>query len=114
MQKRQAQAVDLEKVLREFEEEVKAAPALPMPMPISSRQYPGQEHRNKNTNMTNPFIDNGGTVKQTEDDQEQTTNQSFNDMGGYLPVMASRKRRLRMALWDAQQMPAGLDFAQLA
>ncbi len=114
MFKKQSQAVDVDKVIEEFEQQIKADPALPMPMPISSREYPGQEHPNRNMNMTNPFIDNGGTVKQTEDDQQQTTNESFNDQGGYLPVMASRKRRLRLALWDAQQMPAGLDFAQLA
>ena len=109
-----SQVVDADKVLQLFEEEIKAAPALPMPMPISSREYPGKEHSNKNMNRTNPFIDNGGTVKQTGDDQEQADGPAFNDMGGYLPVMASRRMRLRKALWDAQQMPAGLDFAQLA
>lgn len=114
MRKRQAQVSDLEEILKEFEEDIKLSPAYEMPMPISSRDYPGQEHPNRNMNRTNPFIDNGGTVKQTGDDQEQTTNESFNDMGGYLPVMASRKRKLRLALWDAQQMPAGMDFAQLA
>lgn len=118
MQTRQAQATSVDEVIEEFREDIKESPAIPeayqMPMPISSRSYPGQEHPNRNMNMTNPFIDNGGTVKQTEDDQQQTTNETFNDQGGYLPVMASRRRRLRLALWDAQQMPAGMDFAQLA
>lgn len=103
-----AQVINAEEVLRQFEEDIKAAPALPMPMPISSRSYPGKEHPNKNMNMTNPFIDNGGTVKQTEDDQEQTDGPAFNDVGGRLPIMASRRK----ALWDVQQMPAGLDHAQ--
>lgn len=109
---RLSQVVDPARILKLFEEEIKAAPALPMPMPISSREYPGKEHPNKNMNRTNPFIDNGGTVKQTGDDQQQTDGPAFNDQGGYLPVMASRRMRLRKALWDAQQMPAGMDFPQ--
>ena len=111
MLNRQSQAINTKQVIDAFEDEIKSSPA--MPMPISSREYPGREHSNgRNMDKTNPFIDNGGTVKQTGDDQEQADGPAFNDMGGYLPVMA--RRRLRIALWDAQQMPAGLDFSQLA
>lgn len=104
---RQAQVGELSKqIVDEFEQQIKGKP-----MPLSSRQYPSGDHSNKNTNKTNPFIDNGGTIKSDGDDQS-TTQLNFNDMGGYLPVMAGRRERLRKALFDEQQYPAGMDRPQ--
>ena len=79
-------------------------------LPISHRSL-STESPNKNMNRTNPFKENGETIKQTGDDQVQLQ-QTFNDMGGYLPVMA-RRRRLRMALFDEQSYPAGDDVPQM-
>ena len=107
MRDRLAQPINTQQVIDDFEAEIKA-----QPMPISSRQYPTGDHSDHNQNKTNPFIDNGGTLKQTGDDQVQNQT-TFNDVGGYLPVMAGRKQRFRKALFDAQQYPAGMDFPQL-
>lgn len=109
MQKR-SQAIDAEQIIKEFEADMKGHPLMApqMPMPISSREYPGKEHPNKNTDQVNRIMNNDGSTNQTGDDQD-----AINDMGGYLPITASRKRKLRLALFDEQQMPAGMDFQQM-
>jgi len=108
MLKKQAQLdQQTQQVVDSFENKIQDKP-----MPISSRPYPTGDHSNKNMNKTNPFLDNGGTLKQTGDDQVQGQ-QGYNDVGGMLPFLASRRQQFRKALFDAQQMPAGMDVPQM-
>jgi len=91
----------------------KEIPAAAKKIPVSMRDLSDisvqqqDKGSKKNMNRTNPFIDNGGTVKQTGDDQV-LLDKPFNDMGGFLPVMAERRRKIRMALWDTTLTVPGM------
>lgn len=76
-------------------------------IPISNRQI-SLDPSLKNQNKTNPFKQGGEPVLQTGDDQAQLDGGAFNDVGGYLPVMASRMEKLRKALWDNSLTVPGL------
>jgi hypothetical protein len=75
-------------------------------IPISDRQI-SLDPQKKNQNKTNPFKQGGEPTLQTGDDQPGL-GFGFNDQGGYLPVMASRLYRLKVALWDSSLTVPGM------
>lgn len=106
--KAQWETGDIDEYVNEFMS--KLNPGMDQTLPISQRSL-SDESSNKNMNRTNPFVDNGGTVKQTGDDQA-LLQKNFNDMGGFEPVMARRRRNLRMALWDTELLIPGMRDTQ--
>ncbi len=73
---------------------------IPISMRDISIQYTDAEP-NHNTDETNPFVENGGTIKETGDSQK-LLQENFNDIGGYEPVMASKSDKYRRAIFDVQ------------
>ena len=74
--------------------------------PLSMRDKSNLDPKSdRNLNKTNPFTPELGITQQTGDDQKQQQ-ETFNDQGGWLPILA--RRQVRKALFDTELMIPGM------
>lgn len=72
-------------------------------------KYQSPRGNNVGNGKKNPFVDELGAQKESDSDSVQD---SFTDTGsGWIPMMASNKKRMKFSLWDNMEVPGYSDRA---